>query len=206
MKSYNLVLDILSKNNFPSVLFEFLLLLEEFSEWSSVPDWNLLLRAIKSSFEGGACFSAMVRASKAGSLSFKDSRLVTLSVSSFLMLKIFTIITGMYSNFFLTVIIFTSQSFVHWLYFLVTICSPTFVVGASRFIRNSNQWLQAVCILCKLCNCNTSMITKILLYTVTLLFLFHNLHCRISLNKSRFKFWTFFLSLLSTKCSRIPIW
>ena len=24
---------------------------------------------------------------------------------------------------------------------------------------NSNQWLQAVCVLCKLCNCNTSMIT-----------------------------------------------
>ena len=124
MKSYNLVLDILSKNNFPSVLFEFLLLLEEFSEWSSVPDWNLLLRAIKSPFEGSACFSAMVRASKAGSLSFRDTCLVTISVSSLLMLKIFTIITGMYSNFYLTVIIFTSQSFVRWLYFLV----------ASRFI------------------------------------------------------------------------
>ena len=83
MKSSNLVLDILSNNNFPSVLFEFLLLLEEFSEWSSVPDWNLLLRAIKSSFEGGVYLSAMVKASKAGSLSFKDTCLVTISVSFF---------------------------------------------------------------------------------------------------------------------------
>ena len=61
-------------------------------------------------------FSVMVGASKAGLLSIKDTCLVTISVSSFLMLKIFTIITGMYSNFFLMVIIFTSQSFVCWLY------------------------------------------------------------------------------------------
>ena len=55
-------------------------MLEKFSEWSSVPDLNLLLRAIKSSFEWGACFSAMMGASKAGSLSFNDTCLVTTAI------------------------------------------------------------------------------------------------------------------------------
>ena len=54
----------------------------------------------------------LTRFKSALTLSFKNTCLVTISTSSFLMLKIFAIMTVMYWNCFLTVIIFTSQSFV----------------------------------------------------------------------------------------------
>ena len=38
---------------------------------------------------------------------------------------------------------------------------------------NSNQWLQAVYVLCKLCNCNTSMIIKLLSMTLYLQSLYY---------------------------------
>ena len=56
---------------------------------------NLLLRAINTSFEGGGGLSAIVGASNAGSLSFRDTCCVTMSTSSFLRRRILAIMTGM---------------------------------------------------------------------------------------------------------------
>ena len=65
--------------------YSFEITFEDSSDWSAVLEvLNLLLRAINSSFEGGAGLSAIVGANNAGSLSFKDTCLVTMSTSSFL--------------------------------------------------------------------------------------------------------------------------
>ena len=56
---------------------------------------NSSLRAINSSFEGGGGLSAIVGASNAGSLSFRDTCRVTMSTSSFLRRRILAIMTGM---------------------------------------------------------------------------------------------------------------
>lgn len=94
---------------------------------------NRLFLALNSSLDGGGGFTAMVGASNAGSLSFRETCLVTISTSSFLALKIFPINMGMYSYPFLTLTTFEFHSFVRWLYFLVTMMSPAFVVAASNF-------------------------------------------------------------------------
>lgn len=99
------------------------------------PSWlvclNLVFFAIYNSFEGGAGLCAIVGANKAGSLSFRETFLVTTSTSSFRMRKTFAIKTGMYSYFFLTFTTTEFHSLVRWLYFLVSTRSPPFVVAAS---------------------------------------------------------------------------
>ena len=144
----------------------------------------------------------MVKASKAGSLSFKDTCLVTISVSFFShvknlhhhhwnVLKLFLDCDNFHVPIICSLIVLSGY------YLLSCFCCCCFKVHIEIPINGCKLF---ACFY-KLCNCNTSMITKRLLFTVTLLFLFHNLHCRISLNKSRFKFWKFFPSLLSSKCS-----